>query len=63
MSYKKCFTCSKKVLIMKSLSKVEWDLKIISNLIQKTNDYGVENETWIDRVDILHAIIYKLEHS
>ena len=48
---------------MKSLSKVEWDLKIVSNLIQKTNDYGVENETWIDIVDILHAIIFKLEHS
>jgi hypothetical protein len=28
----------------KSLRKVEWDLKIVSNLIQRINDYGVENK-------------------
>jgi hypothetical protein len=28
----------------KSLHKVEWDLKTISNLIQKINDYGVDNK-------------------
>jgi hypothetical protein len=27
----------------KFLSKVEWDLKRVSNLIQTINDYGVEN--------------------
>jgi hypothetical protein len=28
----------------KSLHKVEWDLKKVSNLIPKINDYGVENK-------------------
>jgi hypothetical protein len=25
---------------------VEWDLKIISNLIQAINDYGIEKKIW-----------------
>jgi hypothetical protein len=37
------------VLIVKSLRKVEWDLKRISNLIRRINDYNVANKydlTW-----------------
>jgi len=41
---KKYSICSQIVLIVKSLCKVEWDLKTISNLIQKTNYYGIRNK-------------------
>jgi hypothetical protein len=45
----KIFICSQIVLIEKSLTKIEWDLKGVSNLIQTINDYYVENKhdlTW-----------------
>jgi hypothetical protein len=32
------------LLTEKTLAKVEWDLKKISNLIQMINDYYVENK-------------------
>jgi hypothetical protein len=41
---------------------VEWDLKIISNLIQAINDYGIEKKIWFDIIDILHVIISKSKH-
>jgi hypothetical protein len=46
---KKCSICSQIVLIVKSLRKVKWDLKRVSNLIQIINDYNVTNKydlTW-----------------
>jgi hypothetical protein len=45
----KCSTSSQIVLIVKSLHKVKWDLKRVSNFIQMINDYNVVNKydlTW-----------------
>jgi hypothetical protein len=40
---------------MKSLAKVEWDLKRVLNLIQIINDYIVENKN-----DLTKQIYFKL---
>ena len=41
---RKWLTYSQIALIMKSLREMEQDLKRVSNLIQRINDYSVENK-------------------
>jgi hypothetical protein len=39
----------------KSLYNVEWDLKIVSNLIQIINEYGVDNK--YDLKEHIHSML------
>jgi hypothetical protein len=48
---------------VKSLRKVEWDLKRVSNLIQRINDYKYWEQIWFEKENTFYAIISKLEYS
>ena len=56
---KRFYLFSNNIKYCKFLRKVEWDLKRISNLIQKNQFW---EHTWFDMINILHVIISQSEH-
>lgn len=49
-------------MIIKFLLNMDWNLKMVSNLIHIINTYHIENKYDLI-VDIFLAQIYKLKHS
>jgi hypothetical protein len=61
MNQEKCSICSQIILIVKSLCKVEWNLKRVSNLILGSMTIICE-QIWFDMTDTLHVKISKSKH-
>jgi hypothetical protein len=60
---KKCSICSQIVLTKKSLAKVEWDLKRVSNLIQMINDYYIKSKYYLKGLlmEAVNDILLKID--